>query len=236
MRNLLLCAALAAAAALPAAAQNKYHDAIERSQDAATIVKVLTTAVPGNDVPKELIEKAKAIGVFPKVKKVSALFMSSSQGYGVICAQGAGGWTMPAYYQFVGSGYGSPFTDSEVYGLVLLFMTDDAVDAFEKGGVKLKGERKALAGPVGSITEEQRKEIEGARILAYAYNGRLTGTTFGKSSWKKFMLNPDNNINKPLYGMKGREVLAGKEIKTSNIPDGIPAFKQALEKYFGAAK
>ena len=235
MRNLLLCALLAAVA-LPAAAQNKFPKAIERSKDAGRIVELLAV-VPDSDLPKELVEKARAVGVFPKVRRESALFVSSSQGYGVISARGAGGWTAPAFYFFGGSGYGSPFAESETYGLVLLFMTEEALDAFEKGAIKLKGERKALAGPVGTITEEQRKEIEGAHILAYAYyNGRLKGTTFGKSFWKSFLLNPDNNINKPLYGMKGREVLAGKEVKTGDIPDGILAYRQALEKYYGAPR
>jgi hypothetical protein len=116
-------------------------------------------------------------------------------------------------------------------------MTKDAVAAFEKGGVLLKGEKKAIAGPVGAITDEQRKEIEGAHILAYAYfNGRLKGTAFGKSFWKNFMLNPDNNINKPLYGMKGREVLVGRKVDTASLPAGIQAYKEALQKYYGQTK
>jgi hypothetical protein len=116
-------------------------------------------------------------------------------------------------------------------------MTKDALAAFEKGAVKLKGEKKALAGPVGIITEEQRKELEGAHILAYAYfNGRLKGTTFGKSFWKNFALNPDNKINKPLYGMKGREVLAGKKVEIASLPAGIPVYQEVLQQHYGATK
>ena len=50
------------------------------------------------------------------------------------------------------------------------------------------------------------------------------------------MLDPDNNINKPLYGMKGREVLAGKKIDTASLPVAVPACREALQKYYDADK
>jgi hypothetical protein len=70
-------------------------------------------------------------------------------------------------------------------------------------------------------------------ILAYSYfNGRLNGTPFGKSFWKSFGLNPDNNINNPVYGMKGREVLTGKHIDPSAVVKGISAYRDALIKHY----
>ena len=220
----------------PASAQKKFSHAVERSEHAARIIELLAI-LPDRGVPKELLDKAVAIGVFPKVKKESALFTHTTQGYGVISARIDNSWTMPAFYEFWGAGYGNPFAGNDMYGVILLFMTKDAVDAFEKGGVKLKGERKGIAGPVGTITDEQRKELEGAHILAYAYfNGMLKGTSFGKSVWKGFALNPDNNINKPLYGMKGREVLAGKRVETASLPAGIPVYQEVLQQHYGATK
>lgn len=231
--------ALALALLLPTVAsaqKNKFPNAIERSGDAGRIIATLSL-VPESGFPKELIERAEAVGVFPKVRTENGGFFTKiTQGYGVISARGETGWTMPAYYEFMGGGFGNPFSRDEQYGVILLFMTKDAVAAFEKGGVALKGEKKALAGPIGTtITDEQRKEIEGAHILAYAYfNGRLKGTDFGKSFWKNFSLNPDNKINSPLYGMKGREVLAGKKVETAQLPAGIPAYQEALQKYYGS--
>jgi len=161
------------------------------------------------------------------------MFTQVSQGYGVISARQDSGWTSPAFYEFSGGGYGNPFSKGEKNGVILLFMTKDAVSWFEKGGVPLKNEKRALPGPISPLTDEKRKELEGAQILAYAYyNGNLNGTAFGKSFWKKFLLNPDNNINKPLYGMKGREVLAGQKVDAQTIPAGISAFQEALAKYF----
>jgi len=221
---------------VPSSAQNKFPNAIERSGDAGRIITLLTL-VPDSGFPKELIEKAEAVGVFPKIKKQTAFFSQLTQGYGVISSRVGNEWTMPAFYEFSGGGYGNPFAEDETYGLILLFMTKDAVAAFEKGGVLLKGEKKALAGPVGNITDEQRKELEGVHILAYAYyNGKLKGTAFGKSFWKNFLLDPDNKINKPIYGMTGREVLAGKKVDTASLPAGIPAYQEALQKHYSATK
>ncbi len=222
--------------ATAAAQQNKFEDARERSADAARIIELVTLVSEGG-IPKELVDKAEAVGVFPRVERETAFITQATLGYGVISARTESGWTLPAFYVFGGSGYGNPFAKDERYGVILLFMTKDAVAAFEKGGVKLANEKKALAGPVGAVTDEQRKEIEGAHILAYAYfNGKLKGTTYGKSFWKSFALNPDNNINKPLYGMKGREVLTGKQVNATSLPTEIPAYQTALQKFYAAKK
>ena len=164
-----------------ASAQKKFSHATERSEDAGRVIAALAL-LPDTGFPQELIAKAEAVAVFPKIRKEAALFMQATQGYGVICSRIEKGWTLPAFYQFLGNGFGKPFAQGETFSIILLFMTKDAVAAFEKGGVPLKGEKKALAGPVGAITEEQRKALQGAAILAYAYfNGKLMGTAFGES-------------------------------------------------------
>ena len=218
------------------AQKKKFSHAVQRSEDAARIIKLITV-VPDTGLAKELIDRAEAVGVFPNVEKITSLFSHLSQGYGVISARTGDGWTAPAFYAFGGGGFGSPFAKNDKYAVILLFMTKDTVDAFEKGGVRLKGVSKAVAGPVGPITEDQRKGIEGAHILAYGYyNGDLKGLKLDKGFWEAgFSLNPDNNINKPLYDMKGREVLTGKKVETVML-DGILSYQEALVKYYTAAQ
>ena len=211
---------------------NQFPHAIERSGDAARIVALLAL-LPESSVPKELTDKAEAIGVFPRVSRDTIYFTHFSQGYGAISSRRENGWTLPAFYEFSGGGYGNPFAKKETSGVILLFMTKDALDRFEKGGVELKGEKKAIAGPVGTIADEQRKDLASAQILAYSYyNGKLIGNAFGKGFFSKFLLNPDNKINTPLYGIKGREILAGKNVDPASLPSGIPAFQEALQKYY----
>jgi lipid-binding SYLF domain-containing protein len=210
----------------------KFQHAINRSADAARIVSLLAVA-PESGIPKELTDKAEAIGVFPKVTKETALFVQGSEGYGVISSRQGQSWSLPAFYKFEGGGYGNPFARTETHAVILLFMTKESVDWFQKGGVPLENERKAIAGPVGTISDAQRKELEEAGILAYAYyNGQVNGTAFGKRFWKNFSLNPDNNINNPVYGKKGRQVLAGASINSSEVLPGISAYQEALQKSF----
>lgn len=211
----------------------KYQHAVTRSADAARIITLLAL-LPDSGLSKELMDKAEAVGVFPKVKKETAMFTSTTVGYGVISVRQESGWSLPAFYQFYGGGFGNPFANTDSFGIILLFMSKDSLNWFEEGGVQLGNEKKAVEGPVGPVSEAQRKELAGAQILAYAYfNGNLSGKAFGKSFWKSFALNPDNNVNRPLYGVKGREVLAGKKIDPTSVLPGIPAFPEALAKYYG---
>src|SRR5205085_91052 len=91
-----------------ASAQNRFPHAIERSGDASRIIASLAL-VPESGLPKELVDKAEAVGVFPKVERETLYFTHTIEGYGVISARTEGGWTMPAFYQFSGAGFGNPF-------------------------------------------------------------------------------------------------------------------------------
>ena len=212
---------------------DKFRHAVTRSEDAGRIMSILAQ-LPDSGMPKELMDRAEAIAVFPKVVRHTDVITQVSKGYGVISARQDKGWTMPAFYRFRGEGFAGPFADPSAHCVILLFMNKEALGWFEKGGVPLKNEKRALAGPVGTVSEAQRKELENVSILGYSYfNGLLNGTAFGKSFWKSFSLNPDNNINKPVYGMKGREVLTGKQIDPPVVLTGISAYRDVLVKHYG---
>ncbi len=210
----------------------KFQHAIGRSTDAARILNLLATA-PENGIPKEILDRTEAIGVFPKVEKDTVIFTQTTNGYGVISSRTEKGWTMPAFYRFGGGGYTNPFSSGESYALILLFLTKDSLKWFEKGGVVLADQRQAIEGPVGTLSEDQRQALIGQPMLAYAYyNGKLSGKGFSSTFWKAFALNPDNNINTPVYGIKGREVLAGANLDTAKVLEGISVYQEALTKYY----
>ena len=110
-------------------------------------------------------------------------------------------------------------------------MTKDSLKWFDKGRVLLTNRQKVIEGPVGAVTEAQLKALADVPVLAYAYyNGKLNGQAFGRSFWDSFDLNPDNNINKPVYGIKGREVLAGEAVNQENILEGIAAYQAGVDE------
>lgn len=212
-------------------AATKFNHAVVRSSDAAKIIELLTE-LPEQGFPRELAARAQAVAVFPLVTKQTILFQQGMEGYGVVSIRQADGWSLPAFYKFAGSGYTGKFAGESKMAVILLFMNRETVNWFSKGRVYLKDQKKVIAGPVGTLTEAQKQELAGANIYGYVYSeSKLIGTNFG-TTFKQFLLNPDNNINKPLYGIKGREVLAGKKIDPSTFPAGIAAFQEALRKYY----
>src|SRR5205807_543906 len=94
MRKLALILFFAALPSLPlgliGSAQksqaNKFPHAIERSRDAARILPLLSV-VPEDGVPRELLDKAAAVGVFPRVERETMYFTHMIRGYGVISAR-----------------------------------------------------------------------------------------------------------------------------------------------------
>jgi lipid-binding SYLF domain-containing protein len=212
-------------------APQKFNDAIKRSESAAEVITKLAQ-LSQNNIPKELVDKAEAIGVFP-CKKTDLLIEHAVLCPGVISRHLQNGWSSPAFYRFGGGGFGRPDPAlRQSAAMILLFMDKESVEWLDKA-IALKGEKQAQAGPVGSITKEQRIELANAHILAYA-DGKdgLRGQNLRSGSWKAIGLGQDNNINQGLYGIKGREILAGKVISAASIPSGISAFQQALERYY----
>src|ERR1700724_2205496 len=74
----------------------KANEAARRSKDAATVFNEIMGA-PDNAIPKELIDKAQAIAVFPSVLKAAFIF-GGTEGKGVISRRTAQGWSTPAFF------------------------------------------------------------------------------------------------------------------------------------------
>jgi len=208
--------------------KDKLENAARRSRNAA---KVLTAVngLPGETIPRELFDRAKAVGVFPGIDKVSLLFEQASQGYGVVCRRLQGGWSPPAYYSFGTGGLGFTSVGAEKPDVIVLFMTDKAVEAFQKGRIGFKGELTGVAGPLGALNEEKEKSIRAANVIVYMFaGGKVKGVELGSNFFKDAGVNPDNNINKAVYGLKGRDVLSGKEpLRPSALPT-VSEYRDAL--------
>jgi len=209
-------------------APEKFQRAIDRSQDAARILALL--ADPNSGFPKGLIDKARIVAIFPRADRQDALVRRFLQGYGVMSARGQDGWSLPAFYQFLSAPRKFTGGSQENFGLILLFMNDDALSWLEKDRSEFKKERAATPGPVNSDTATKSQESANKQILAYTYyNGKLNGK-IDPDFFNDFFLDQDNNINGPVYGAKGREVLAGKKIDPASLPAGLAAFQEALRK------
>lgn len=234
-----LCLLLAAISGLAlssqrAAAQQplspQLRNAAERSQTAAKVINTIMALPAEEGVPRDVIEKAEAVAVIPHVLKVNFILRTASKGYGVISRRVPGGWTVPAYYGYGGGGLDAVLFSGEAPDLIIFFMNDKMVDYFQKGRFEFERERKADAGTVGAGIH--KPFLERANVLVYTLRkGKLAGLEVENGFWSQFVLNPDNNINKVLYRMKGRDVLARKPVNTESLPEGVSAYQRALAAY-----
>lgn len=227
----LALAAVAALLLVPAATRaqkvdkGKLDAAARRSGKAAKVLTDLSALPPGETIPRELLERARAVAVFPDVDRVNILFMKAMKGYGLMSRRVADGWGAPAFYGFAVMDRGWTKVKPANAGVIMLFMDDDTLKKFEKDHVKFE----AAAGPVGELTAEREKELREAGIIVYALNdGKLHGIEVEDDSTTQTGINSDNNINKAIYGLKAREVLWGKQPATTALPPAIVEFQHAL--------
>jgi lipid-binding SYLF domain-containing protein len=219
------------------AAQTRLETAARRSQNAAKTINVVTGMKEDETIPVELFKQAYAIAVFPDVAKTALLFSQGMKGYGVICSRQPAGWSLPAYYAYGSTQIKLKIASFKSFDLIVLFMKKDVVDWFQGGRLELKGLKAGVAGPVGKWTKEMDLAMSGIGIIMYALvDGKLKGMSAEADFLDEAVLNPDNNINKVVYGMKGREVLQGKEPKVAAPSPGVNAFRDALNEKFPVPK
>jgi lipid-binding SYLF domain-containing protein len=222
----VVCVLLAAARAQKVD-KAKLDTATRRSVKATKVLTDLSALPPGEAIPRELIERARAVAVFPEVNRINILVMKAMKGYGLISRRVPDGWSMPAFYGFAVSDSGWTKVKPTNAGIIMLIMDDSTLRKFEKDHVEFKG----AAGPVGELTTEKEKEIRGAGMIIYALSdGKLHGIEVEDDSTTQSGISSDNNVNKAVYGLKAREVMWGKTPVTTAVPPAIREFQNLLTR------
>ena len=225
----VLCTGLITFSPLDINAQSRVETAIRRSQNAARTIQVITAMPEEETIPPELLKRARAIGVFPDVVKMGMFFSEGMKGYGVICNRIENSWTLPAYYSFASSQFNISL-QFKSFDLVVLFVDEEAVKAFQSGRVDLKGLLTGVPGPVGKMTREKENSIRMASVIVYGLlDGKLRGLTVESDILNGAVINPDNNVNNSVYGVKGREIFKGIQPKTAP-PVGVNSFSTTLNQ------
>jgi lipid-binding SYLF domain-containing protein len=212
---------------------SRVETAARRSQHSAKTIRVVT-GMPGDEtIPAELFKRANAIGVFPDVFKLNLLFSQGMKGYGVICSRRPEGWSLPSYYAFGSTEMNLRIAGYKSFDLIVLFMNENTVNWFQDGAMELKGIKSGVAGPVGKLTREADRNTRGVNIIMYALiDGKLKGLNVESDFFGPAVINPDNHLNKALYGIKGREILQGKAPKLSQTMSDVAAVRDILNEKF----
>ncbi len=211
--------------------------AVRRSQNSAKTIKVVTDLPEDESIPKEFFQRAQAIAVFPDVVKLNLLLSQGMKGYGVVSIRQPEGWSLPSYYRFGSAHFSLKIAGAKSFDLVILFMKKDVLDWFREGRFLFKGLRAGVAGPVGKLTRQADLDMSGIGVIMYMLvDGKLKGMNIDSDLFDGAYIDPDNNLNNPIYGIKGREILEGKAPKLSPTVPGFTAFRDILNEKFPASK
>jgi len=205
--SMVLCAFTVAIAAPAALAQS---DEALRLANAATVLKEIL-GMP-DSIPKELLDKAECVVVFPSVLKV-ALGVGASYGRGaLVCRSGQafdGPWGSPAMFALEGGSIGFQ-VGGQATDYVLLVMNNRGAESVLTSKVKLGADASAAAGPKGRTAGAATDIVMQAEILTYSRaRGLFAGVSLEGST-----LRSDGDANQNLYGRK----IDAKEIVLKGAP------------------
>ena len=220
MMLLLVCSAA------PAAAKKKsrLQDATRHSTDSAKVFTEIMN-VREKAIPKELLDKAEAIAVFPDVVKAAFIF-GGKGGQGVISRRTAKGWSAPAFFNISGGSFGAQIGATKT-DYVLLIMNEAGLNGLLGDKFEMGGEVGVAAGPVGREAAASTNLRLDAGILSYS---RSKGAFIG-AALKGAVISPDNDLNEAVYEMKAKEVLTNGSMTLSQMPAGVRIFPRTLARY-----
>lgn len=184
---------LAAVTTVPVVASDRGAEQ-NRLVKAEAVIKAALES-PDKGIPKELLERAECVGVFPDVKK-AAFIVGGQGGRGVFtCRDENGELGAPAFFKLAGGSVGWQFGGQEA-DVILLVMNQDGMKHLLKDKFALGGEASATAGPVGrdakAATDAQLK----AQMLSWSRSqGLFLGAALTGS-----VIRPDAEANAQYYG------------------------------------
>ena len=177
-------------------------------------------------IPRDLLDKAEAVAVFPGVLK-GGFIVGGRGGSGVISRRVANGWSAPAFFDLGGGSIGLQIGVAST-DYILLFMNEHAVDSLLSDKFEIGGEGSAAAGPVGRSASASTDARLNAQILSYS---RSKGA-FAGLELKGVVIKPDNEDNHQVYGMSARDILTGaNKISMRDMPEGVRVFPETLSRY-----
>src|SRR3954462_7180524 len=209
------------ALATPLAAQEKGED---RIRSTATVLKEILD-IP-DDLPKDLLDKAECVIVFPSVKKF-AVGVGGSYGRGAMtCRTGddfQGPWSAPTLMALEGGSIGFQL-GGQATDFVLLVMNDRGATSVLGSKVKLGADASAAAGPKGRTAGASTDVVMQAEMLTYSRSRGL----FAGVSLEGSTLRADDDATEQVYGKKltVREIVRG----SIEVPASAQGFVELLNR------
>lgn len=163
-------------------------------------------AIPGRQIPRQLMAEAQGIAIIPNVIKVGFI-AGARRGHGVVVTRDADGeWSLPQFVTLTGGsvGFQAGVQGSDV---VLVFTTRKGVEGLMRGKFTIGVDASAAAGPVGRDAEVGTDATLRSEIYSYSRSrGLFLGVALDGSA-----LEIDHNSHAFYYGTP-----------TGELPSRIP--------------
>lgn len=196
--------------------------AAERSRKAANAFNDIMGKAD-KSIPRELLERAEAVAIFPGVLK-AAFIVGGRGGEGLIVRRTPEGWSAPAFFKLGGGSIGFQIgADKTDY--IMLFMNDGGLKGLLEDKFEFGGDVGIAAGPIGREASATTNATLDAGILSYS---RSKGAFIG-AALKGSRIAPDNDRNRALYGKTAKEILQSNTV--TPLPDSVKDFPNTLAKY-----
>ena len=192
---------------------------VERAKKAAQAFREIMDA-PDQAIPKDLLDRAYCVAVFPSVKK-GGFVVGGQFGRGLIsCRKPSSGWSAPAYFTIGGGSFGLQI-GAQAVDLILLVMNEDGVNGLLKSKFEIGAGAAATAGPVGRNASASTDATMNAQILSYSRSKGL----FAGLELKGSVIKEDQDANKDAYGraVTARDLLEAGTIKATAAVRIYPA-------------
>jgi lipid-binding SYLF domain-containing protein len=196
----------------------------DRLRNSAVVLKEIFGMQEG--IPKDLLDRAECVIVFPSVKKV-AIGIGGSYGRGVISCRGGdtfeGPWSTPAMFALEGASIGFQL-GGQATDFVLLVMNDRGATSVLSSKVKLGADASAAAGPKGRTAGASTDIVMQAEMLTYSRSRGL----FAGVSLEGSTLRSDDDANESVYGKKvsARDIVRG----TLDVPPDAKTLVDLLNR------
>jgi SH3 domain-containing YSC84-like protein 1 len=175
---------------------------------------------PDQQIPMNLISKAKAIIVFPTMLK-AGFFVGARYGKGIasVRAEETGEWGPPAFLYTTGGSFGFQF-GAQAVDLILLVMSQRGLEGLLNEQFTLGGDIAISAGPVGRHAEASADVFMQGEIYSYSRSKGL----FGGVSLKGTIITSDSDANLAYYGepYTSEDILLTKQVR--KIPESGKQF------------
>ena len=226
--SLLISIALLSICAMSVTAQKNtgkdLQDAVKRVNSASDVMNEIMK-VADRSIPRDLLQKAKAVVVFPGTIK-GAFIVGGQGGKGLAVRRYGRNWTAPAFLNMGGGSLGLQIGGSKT-DYVMLIMNDKGMRKLLADNFEIGGEASVAAGPVGRTTAASTNVTMDAEILTWS---RSKGV-FAGISLKGVSINSDTDLNRAIYQKTTKQIIGDPPVLAKEAPAALQKFGQTVDVY-----